>query len=370
MKILVIIGTRPEAIKLAPVIIELNKRVNMKSVVCVTAQHRQMLDQPLALFCIKPKYDLDIMRNKQSLAQITSRSIEGLNKVFAIEKPDWALVQGDTSTAFCGALAAFYNRVKVGHVEAGLRTRNKWSPYPEEMNRCLISQLADCHFAPTQHCMNALLQEGFHKKNIFVTGNTVIDALLWARHRLPYHKLKLPHGLKSALKAKRVVLVTGHRRENFGKGFQNICKAIRAVADNRTDIAFVYPVHMNPSVREPVNEILMGHNRIHLIEPLSYMPFVWLMNRADIVLTDSGGVQEEAPSLGKPVLIMRDTTERPEGIKAGNAKLVGTKIESIVGALQQLLESKKFYNKMSSVANPYGDGSSSQKIIDVLESFS
>jgi UDP-N-acetylglucosamine 2-epimerase (non-hydrolysing) len=325
-----------------------------------------MLDQPLELFDIKPDHDLDIMTAGQSLAGVTAKAVEGLDRVFAEEQPDWVLVQGDTTTAFSGALAAFYQRVKVGHVEAGLRTWNKWSPYPEEMNRCLVGQLADYHFAPTERSKNALLREGFSEEKIFVTGNTVIDSLLWARERLDSYELELPDGLEAALAGKRMVLVTGHRRESFGEGFVNICKSIRQVADEMEDVAFVYPMHLNPNVREPVNKILAGHDRIHLIEPLTYMPFVWLMHRSDIVLTDSGGVQEEAPSLGKPVLVMRNTTERPEGVDAGNARLVGTDLDAIVSSLHELLESQSAYNAMSSVKNPYGDGTSAKQIIDLI----
>jgi UDP-N-acetylglucosamine 2-epimerase (non-hydrolysing) len=325
-----------------------------------------MLDQPLELFDIKPAHDLDIMTAGQSLAGITAKAVEGLDRVFAEEQPDWVLVQGDTTTAFSGALAAFYQRVKVGHVEAGLRTWDKWSPYPEEMNRCLVGQLADYHFAPTDRSKNALLREGFDEKDIFVTGNTVIDSLLWARERLASYKVELPAGLEASLEGKRVVLVTGHRRESFGEGFINICKSIKQVADELDDVAFVYPMHMNPNVRAPVNEILQGHERIHLIEPLTYMPFVWLMNRADLVLTDSGGVQEEAPSLGKPVLVMRNTTERPEGVDAGNARLVGTDLDAIVSSLRELLGSEDAYNAMSNAKNPYGDGTSAKQIIDLI----
>jgi UDP-N-acetylglucosamine 2-epimerase (non-hydrolysing) len=334
--------------------------------VCVTAQHRQMLDQPLELFEIEPHHDLDIMTAGQSLAGVTAKAVEGLDRVFQEEQPDWVLVQGDTTTAFSGALAAFYQQVKVGHVEAGLRTWNKWSPYPEEMNRCLVGQLADYHFAPTERSMNALLREGFDEKNIFVTGNTVIDSLLWARERLDSYNIELPEGLQGSLEGKRVVLVTGHRRESFGEGFVNICKAIKQVADEIEDVTFVYPMHLNPNVRAPVNEYLQGHDRIHLIEPLTYMPFVWLMNRADVVLTDSGGVQEEAPSLGKPVLVMRNTTERPEGVDAGNARLVGTDLDAIVSSLHELLEDKDAYDSMANIKNPYGDGSTSKQIIDLI----
>jgi UDP-N-acetylglucosamine 2-epimerase (non-hydrolysing) len=366
LKVITVIGTRPEAIKLAPVVLELRNRPEIESVVCVTAQHREMLDQPLELFEIVPDHDLDIMTAGQSLAQVTSRAIEGLDRVIAEEKPDWVLVQGDTTTAFCGALAAFYHKVKVGHVEAGLRTYNKYSPYPEEMNRCLVGQLTDYHFAPTDRSRDALLREDFAAENIFVTGNTVIDSLLWARERLDGGEAELPEGLTDQLAGKRVVLVTGHRRESFGEGFTNICKAIKTVADEKEDVAFVYPMHLNPNVRAPVNEILQGHERIHLIEPLTYMPFVWLMNRADLVLTDSGGVQEEAPSLGKPVLVMRDTTERPEGVDAGNARLVGTDLDAIVGSLRELLDDEKAYNAMANVKNPYGDGTSAKQIIDLI----
>jgi len=325
-----------------------------------------MLDQPLELFEIKPDYDLDIMTAGQSLAGVTAKAVEGLDHIFQKEKPDWVLVQGDTTTAFSGALAAFYQRVKVGHVEAGLRTWDKWSPYPEEMNRCLVGQLADYHFAPTERSKNALLREGFDEKNIFVTGNTVIDSLLWARQRLDSYDVELPEGLQDSLEGKRVVLVTGHRRESFGEGFINICKAIKQVADKLEDVVFIYPMHLNPNVRAPVNEYLQGHDRIHLIEPLTYMPFVWLMNRADVVLTDSGGVQEEAPSLGKPVLVMRNTTERPEGVDAGNARLVGTDLDAIVSSLHELLEDKDAYNSMANVKNPYGDGTTSKQIIDLI----
>jgi len=366
LKVITVIGTRPEAIKLAPVVLELNSRPDIESVVCVTAQHRQMLDQPLELFEISPDHDLDIMTAGQSLAGVTAKAVEGLDRVIQAEQPDWVLVQGDTTTAFCGALAAFYQRVKVGHVEAGLRTWNKWSPYPEEMNRCLVGQLSDYHFAPTDRSRNALLREGFDEKDIFVTGNTVIDSLLWARKRLDSYKVELPDGLQDSLEGKRVVLVTGHRRESFGEGFINICKAIKRVADEMEDVAFVYPMHLNPNVREPVNKYLQGHDRIHLIEPLTYMPFVWLMNRSDLVLTDSGGVQEEAPSLGKPVLVMRNTTERPEGVDAGNARLVGTDLDVIVSSLHELLENKEAYNSMANVKNPYGDGTTSRQIIDLI----
>lgn len=366
-KVLTVIGTRPEAIKLASVVLELEQRpASFISRVCLTAQHREMLDQPLALFGIRPDYDLNIMSPGQTLAQITARAINGLDKVVAKEKPDVLLVQGDTTTAFCGALVGYYHQIKVGHVEAGLRTGQKYAPFPEEINRRLVGQIADLHFAPTEHAKQALLKEGLSEANIFVTGNTVIDALLWARKRVRAIQPELPEGLSRSLEERRVILVTGHRRESFGEGFENICQAIRKVANAFADIAFVYPVHLNPRVREPVRRILGAHPRIHLIEPLSYAPFVWLMDRAKIVLTDSGGVQEEAPSLGKPVLVMRETTERPEGISAGNALLVGVKKERIALELTRLLQNPKQCAKMAAVNNPYGDGHAALKIVKIL----
>jgi UDP-N-acetylglucosamine 2-epimerase (non-hydrolysing) len=368
-KILTIIGTRPEAIKLAPVVMEIERQHKyFESKVCVTAQHREMLDQPLALFGIKPDYDLNVMSFGQTLAQVTARAVEGLDNVVSQLKPDIILVQGDTTTAFCGALAGFYHLVKVAHVEAGLRTGNKYSPYPEEINRCLIGRIADLHFAPTDESRNCLLREGVPASNIFVTGNTVIDALLWVRDRVRTLQPALPIGLTEKIEGKRVILVTGHRRESFGDGFDSICRAIRDVADTYTDIAFVYPVHLNPNVQMPVNRILGDHPRVHLMEPLSYEPFVWLMDRSEIVLTDSGGVQEEAPSLGKPVLVMRETTERPEGIAAGNALLIGSRKERIVEGLKMLLDNHEKRNSMAAVNNPYGDGSAAKKIVNILES--
>ncbi|MFC1453927.1 non-hydrolyzing UDP-N-acetylglucosamine 2-epimerase [Verrucomicrobiota bacterium] len=366
-KVLTVIGTRPEAIKLAPVVLELEQRPNsFVSKVCLTAQHRAMLDQPIAIFGIKQNYDLNIMSSGQTLAQVTARAVKGLDKVVAKEKPDVILVQGDTTTAFCGALVGYYHQIKVGHVEAGLRTGQKYAPFPEEINRRLVGQIADLHFAPTKHAKQALLKEGISKANIFVTGNTVIDALLWVRERVRATQPELPKGLSKSLEGHRVILVTGHRRESFGKGFENICHAIREVADAFADIVFVYPMHLNPHVREPVKRILGIHPRIHLIEPLSYAPFVWLMDHAKIVLTDSGGVQEEAPSLGKPVLVMRETTERPEGISAGNALLVGVKKERIVLALTRLLRNTKQYARMAAVNNPYGDSHAALKIVQIL----
>ncbi|RJQ25930.1 UDP-N-acetylglucosamine 2-epimerase (non-hydrolyzing) [Candidatus Parcubacteria bacterium] len=366
-KVLTIIGTRPEAIKLAPVLLELKRRQDLfDSSVCVTAQHREMLDQVLALFGITPDYDLDIMSPGQSLAQVTARVMEGLDGVVSPEKPDVILVQGDTTTAFCGALTGYYHQMKVGHIEAGLRTENKYAPFPEEINRCLIGRIADLHFAPTEKARQALLNEGIADPSVFVTGNTVIDALLWVRERVQAAPPELPEGLFEAITGRQIILATGHRRESFGDGFDNICQAIREVADSFVNVAFVYPVHLNPNVREPVNRILGGHPRIHLIEPLSYAPFVWLMDRTTIVLTDSGGVQEEAPSLGKPVLVMRETTERPEGITAGNALLVGVQKERIVDGLKQLLCNPEKRTAMAAVNNPYGDGLAAKRIVDIL----
>jgi UDP-N-acetylglucosamine 2-epimerase (non-hydrolysing) len=366
-KILIIVGTRPEAIKLAPVIMELNQRLDVFiPKVCFTGQHRQMLDQAMGMFSIKADYDLNIMLPGQSLAQVTARAIEGLDGVMTQEQPDVVLVQGDTTTALCGGLAAYYHQVKVGHVEAGLRTQNKYAPFPEEINRRLVGQIADFHFAPTETARLALLTEGVSPAAVFVTGNTVIDALLWMRQRVNANPPDLPAGLVEQLAGRSVVLVTGHRRESFGDGFEDICHAIRQVADTFPEVVFVYPVHLNPNVRQPVQRILGDHPRICLIEPQDYASFVWLMDHATIVLTDSGGVQEEAPSLGKPVLVMRETTERPEGIRAGNARLVGVNREKIIAGLVDLLTHPAERQKMAQARNPYGDGQSARQIVDIL----
>ncbi len=365
-KVLTVIGTRPEAIKLCPVVLELQSRpAEFESVVAVTAQHREMLDQVLQVFDIHPDHDLDIMSPGQTLAQVTARAVAGLDEVLESVGPDITLVQGDTTTAFCGALASHYRHTTVGHVEAGLRTGNKYAPFPEEMNRRLIGRLADQHFAPTSHARQTLLDEGADPSTVHLTGNTVIDALLWVRQRVQQSTPTLPAALE-ALNGKSLVLVTGHRRESFGGGFENICQAIRTVADQLPDVQFVYPVHLNPNVREPVNRILGGHDRILLVEPLTYEPFVWLMDQATVILTDSGGVQEEAPSLGKPVLVMRETTERPEGVEAGNAKLVGTCRETITGELTRLLSDPAARQSMANIQNPYGDGTASRQIADVI----
>lgn len=367
LKVLTVIGTRPEAIKLAPVVLEFRRRGSAFSCfVCATGQHREMVDQILPIFGIQPDHDLGLMVPAQSLAQITARAVEGLNAIIERESPDVVLVQGDTTTAFCGALAAYYHKKKVGHVEAGLRTGDRFAPYPEEINRRLISSLTDYHFAPTEGAKAALLAEGNSASTIFVTGNTVIDALMWVRERVRRERPDLPAGLAEELNGRQFVLITGHRRESFGKGFENICAAIREAADTFSDVLFVYAVHLNPNVREPVNRLLGGHKRIRLIEPQAYFAFVWLMDQASIILTDSGGIQEEAPSLGKPVLVMRRTTERPEGVVAGNARLVGVSRDTIADALGRLLKNPEERAAMAATSNPYGDGFAANRIADVL----
>ena len=333
-----VMGTRPEVIKLAPVIRELERRPNdFASIVCVTGQHRDMLDQTLEVFGISPAHDLNIMTADQSLAQVTERAIAGFERLFEQERPEVVLVQGDTTTALCGALVGYYHQVTVGHVEAGLRTGHKYAPFPEEGNRRLIGQIADYHFAPTTAARAALVSSGVPDDMIFVTGNTVIDAFLLIRSQLSEPPASVPQSMVASIGQGNVVLITGHRRESFGGDFENICRAIRDVADAFPDVTIVYPVHLNPNVREPVFRVLGDHPRIHLIEPLPYQAFVWLMDRATLVLTDSGGVQEEAPSLGKPVLVMREKTERQEGIAAGNAVLVGVQRERIASIVGDLL---------------------------------
>ena len=353
---------------MAPVLKEMHRRADrFEAVTCITAQHREMLDQVLEWFGIRPDYDLDIMEPGQSLAHITKKAVHGLNGIIGKEKPDIVLVQGDTTTTFCGALAAFYNMVSVGHIEAGLRTDNKYAPYPEEINRRLTTQLSDYHFAPTEYAGSALRREGVNGNAVFVTGNTVIDALLWAKEKVEFDVPDVPSGMMESLEHRKVVLVTGHRRESFGRRFESICEAIRIVAESCKDTVFVYPVHLNPNVRGPVGRILGGHPRILLTEPLPYAVFVWLMLRSTIVLTDSGGIQEEAPSLGKPVLVMRETTERPEGVEAGNARLVGVGKESIIDGLTDLLEHDHKREAMARAGNPYGDGRASERIANIIE---
>lgn len=375
-KVAVIFGTRPEAIKLAPVILALKADKNFDCRVCVTAQHREMLDQVLQIFNIEPDHDLDLMRPDQTLAELTARAVQGLHDYFGEEKPHAVLVQGDTTTVFSGALAAFYHRIPVGHVEAGLRTGDLYSPWPEEANRLLTTRLARWHFAPTEVSRNNLLVENVRDDSIYVTGNTVIDALHLALERIGEKGVVvdgLPPFLQPGRMAAqpRVVLITGHRRENFGSGFESICKAIAELARRYPDVHFVYPVHLNPRVRGPVDRILrvLPYSNVHLIGPLEYLPFVALMSRAHVVLTDSGGVQEEAPSLGKPVLVMRDTTERPEAVEAGTVRLVGTAFDTIVGSLAELLDSEEAYNRMAKAVNPFGDGNAAGRIVEILKNY-
>ncbi len=388
MKILTIFGTRPEAIKMAPVVLRLKEEERFQVKVAVTAQHRQMLDQVLGLFGIVPDYDLNLMRPDQDLFDITIRVLEGLKEVLVQERPDLVLVHGDTTTTLAAALAAYYFRIPVGHVEAGLRTRDKYRPYPEEMNRCLTSVLADYHFAPTPWARDNLLAEGVPAENIWVTGNTVIDALqivasqvakekdLWEQYFFNHHGISFDD--------RRIILVTGHRRENFGPGFENICLALRDIVEHCPDVHLIYPVHLNPNVQQPVYDILSrgsrpikrqgapasllagGGGRLSLLPPLDYAPFLFLMTQSYLVLTDSGGIQEEAPGLGKPVLVMRDVTERPEGVWAGTVKLVGASREKIFRAAQELLNNPDCYQAMAQAKNPYGDGRAAEKIMAIL----
>ena len=396
--ILSIFGTRPEAIKMVPVIKELERHPEaFRSIVCVTAQHREMLDQVLDIFGIRPEYDLNIMKPEQDLYEVTANVLLGLRGVLAETKPDMVFVHGDTTTTMAATLAAFYAGIPVGHVEAGLRTHNKLAPFPEEINRKITSAVADLHFAPTEQARKNLLAEGVPANTIHVTGNTVIDALFLALEKITnedlgpqiekdlvsrYPRLATVFGHKSEAGSEklddipssvlsrtsqipRLILVTGHRRENFGDGFERICRALKTLGD-REDVQIVYPVHLNPHVQEPVKRILGGSPRIHLIEPLSYLPFVYLMNRSYLILTDSGGVQEEAPSLGKPVLVMRETTERPEAVDAGTVKLVGTDPALICSEAENLLNSTDAYEAMSHAHNPYGDGKAAEIIIKLL----
>ncbi len=368
-KISIIFGTRPEAIKLCPLVLELRKYPEFEPHVCVTAQHRQMLDQVLEVFEIIPDVDLNLMKPDQSLAGLTARTITAVDGYLSDYKPDMVIIQGDTTTSFGAALSAFYRRIPIGHIEAGLRTWNKYSPFPEEINRVMTSHIADMHFAPTIWSKENLLKEGIPDERIFVTGNTVIDALHIAIKKVkkdPPEIAGLPKELFNG-DNRPIVLITGHRRENFGEGFKNICHAILKLAMRFENTCFVYPVHLNPNVRKPVFDLLSGRTNIHLIEPLGYLPFVALMNRSTIVLTDSGGVQEEAPGLGKPVLVMRDTTERPEAVESGTVKLVGTDFNSIVDNVSALLTDNVFFQKMACAVNPYGDGNACRRIINAIK---
>ncbi len=380
-RVMLVFGTRPEAIKMAPLVKEFQKdTTNFETIVCVTGQHREMLDQVLQIFDIKPDYDLNIMKQGQDLYDVTSRVLTGMRDVLKEAKPDVVLVHGDTTTSTAAALAAFYQQIPVGHVEAGLRTHNIYSPWPEEMNRQITGRIATYHFAPTMLSKKNLLSEGINEKNIFVTGNTVIDAL-----HIVVDKIKTDTTLQQQLVdvlrksgydtsrldgGKKLVLITGHRRENFGDGFINMCTAIKDLTVKYPDVDFVYPMHLNPNVRKPIHEVfgedLNNLGNMFFIEPLEYLSFVFLMEKSTIVLTDSGGIQEEAPGLGKPVLVMRDTTERPEALEAGTVKLVGTDYDKIVSEVSILLDNEAAYNKMSKAVNPYGDGKACQRIVSIL----
>lgn len=369
VKVLTVFGTRPEAIKMAPLVHALAADERFESRCCVTAQHREMLDQVLELFKITPDYDLNLMKAGQTLPEITSRILLELTPVLKEFKPDVVLVHGDTATTFAASLAAYYEQIAVGHVEAGLRTGNIYSPWPEEGNRKLTGSLTKYHLAPTENSKANLLKENYSAENISVTGNTVIDALLLVKQQIE-NDADLSNTLAAQFpmldENKKLILVTGHRRESFGGGFERICEALAQTAKAHPDCQILYPVHLNPNVQEPVKRILKDVNNVHLIEPQQYLPFVYLMNRAHIILTDSGGIQEEAPSLGKPVLVMRDTTERPEAVDAGTVRLVGTDIEKITSALNELLTNDESYKTMSRAHNPYGDGKACQRICDIL----
>lgn len=380
---MLVFGTRPEAIKMAPLVKELQKNpMNFKTIVCVTGQHRQMLDQVLELFEIKPDYDLNIMKQGQDLYDVTARVLTGMRNVLSVAKPDIVLVHGDTTTSTAAALAAFYQQIPVGHVEAGLRTHNIYSPWPEEMNRQLTGRIAEYNFAPTPLSRENLIKENISDDKIVVTGNTVIDALYLVVDKIK-HDTELDSNLIKELKksgydvgrlknGKKLILITGHRRENFGDGFISMCRALKTLTEKYPDADFVYPMHLNPNVRKPIHKVfgenLEGLGNMFFIEPLEYLSFVYLMEKSNIVLTDSGGIQEEAPGLGKPVLVMRDTTERPEALSAGTVKLVGTDYDKIVNEVSLLLENQKHYEKMSKAVNPYGDGLSSKRIIQFIES--
>lgn len=378
--ILLVFGTRPEAIKMAPLVKKFQQYSNdFKTIVCVTGQHREMLDQVLQIFDIHPDYDLNIMKQGQDLYDVTARVLVGLRDVLQEVKPDVVLVHGDTTTSMAAALAAFYQQIPVGHVEAGLRTHNIYSPWPEEINRQLTGRIATYHFAPTPLSRENLLQEGVDETHISVTGNTVIDALYWVVDKIKGDE-DLAQSLREELhqrgydvnrlsQGKKLVLITGHRRENFGEGFIQICRAIKHLVENYPDVDFVYPMHLNPNVRKPIHEAFDGkqYDNMYFIEPLEYLSFVYLMEKSTIVLTDSGGIQEEAPGLGKPVLVMRDTTERPEALEAGTVKLVGTNYDKIVQEVSKLIEDSQYYREMSEAVNPYGDGRACERIVNVLK---
>lgn len=368
LRVMCVFGTRPEAIKMAPVVAQLSEAPDIDFTLCVTAQHREMLDQVMTLFGMRADFDLAIMRPGQDLPEVTSAVLLGMREPLATVKPDWVLVHGDTSTTLAASLAAYYQRIPVAHVEAGLRTGNIYSPWPEEINRRIAGTVAELHFAPTERARSNLLEEGVAPGNVVVTGNTVIDAVLEVRQRIERNaalRAELDDQLPRIASGRRLILVTGHRRESFGAGFEQICLALKRLAE-RGDVELVYPVHLNPNVREPVRRILGGVEGVHLIEPLDYLPFVRLMSRAHLIITDSGGVQEEAPSFGVPVLVMRDTTERPEAVEAGTVKLVGAQASRIIEAATRLLDDEEAYSAMSRAHNPYGDGRAASRIVDGL----
>jgi UDP-N-acetylglucosamine 2-epimerase (non-hydrolysing) len=374
-KVLVVFGTRPEAIKMALLAKALHAHPEFEAEVCVTAQHRSMLDQVLAIFDVKPRFDLNLMLQNQGLADLTARCVTGMTTVLREWKPEWVLVQGDTTTAFVAALAAFYEKVSVGHVEAGLRTGFKYSPWPEEMNRQLVSRVADLHLAPTERAKKALLLENVPEERIHVTGNTVVDALLWVSQKLDEDdktRAELDMRFSFLDATKRMILITGHRRESFGKPFEDMCNAFVDIVRAKPDVEILYPVHLNPNVQAPVKAILASapeelRSRIHLIDPIEYLPFVYLMKRCSFIITDSGGVQEEAPSLAKPCLVTRNDTERPEAVEAGTAKLIGTDRERIVSESLRLLDDEAHYTSMSRAHNPYGDGKANARIVEILK---
>ncbi|OQB29159.1 MAG: UDP-N-acetylglucosamine 2-epimerase [Bacteroidetes bacterium ADurb.Bin174] len=382
-KLLLVFGTRPEAIKMAPLVLEFKKIAGFETLVCVTGQHREMLDQVLQLFEIKPDFDLDIMRANQDLYDITSRILLGLREVLTEISPDFVFVHGDTATSTATALAAFYKQIPVVHIEAGLRTYNIYSPYPEEMNRQITGRIASCHIAPTKLSKENLLKENIADDKIFITGNTVIDALQWvigkiekdkAAEKLVIQTIKdFGYDLGRMGRNRKLVLITGHRRENFGSGFINICEAIKELAEKYPQVDFVYPMHLNPNVRKPINEIFSldknnsSNQNVFFIEPLDYLPFVYLMNKSYLVLTDSGGIQEEAPGLGKPVVVMRDTTERPEAVDAGTVVLVGTDKQKIINTVSNLIDCNSLYEKMAQAQNPYGDGKACKRIVEIFK---
>lgn len=367
-KVMVVFGTRPEAIKMAPLCHKLREQKNIETIVCITAQHREMLDQVLEIFQIKPDFDLNIMKENQDLFDVTIRILTGLKKIILSIKPSFLFVHGDTTTTISSSIASFYCGIKICHVEAGLRTFNKNSPFPEEMNRQLASRLADIHFCPTKRSKENLIRENINKKNIFITGNTVIDALEIGLEKIKKNKTDRVKELEAKIEQfHNMILVTGHRRENHGKGIVNICKALIKISEELHNTIIIYPVHLNPNIMKPVNKLLKNNDRIFLVEPLDYLTFIWLMNKSKLILTDSGGIQEEAPSLGKPVVLLRENTERPEGIENGNIILVGDNIDEIANTTVELMTNSTRYNKVSQLKNPFGDGNASKRILKIIK---